>query len=252
MMLETGTRPNDLTWTQRSVVSDHLRKWKLTPAAMVDEIAVTIRNSPLAYHGGAWYLEAYRIAVRLADTYGFTTAQAAAVLAAVSPRMSWPRNQLVAERVLRETRRHNGLSDLDCAKAIGGALVTISLLPAVKIARGQLIDSTLTGVKRRSFYNNILYPFTSDDVTVDTWMQRVPMHATTGMTLKDSLRFLGGRAKSTNGAGAGYVAIADAVRVVASQMGVTPSTIQAAYWTSVAGSVHGGHRGSFNLPSSTY
>jgi hypothetical protein len=127
------------------------------------------------------------------------------------------------------------------ARKMGGGLVRNNLSPAMEIARGGSIDEHLTGVKRRSFFNNMIDPEGSTDITVDTWMLRAPMNSTNrkdGLSLTDAGKFLNDSEKITKG-GAGYVSISEAVNTVAKERGLKPHEVQAAYWIAVSGSKNG-------------
>jgi hypothetical protein len=104
---------------------------------------------------------------------------------------------------------------------------------AIKIARGEDISNTLSGTKRRSFYNNIVNPTVGDSVTVDTWMARAIMN-TNGMDLKTASEFLRKNRVALGGTGVGYYLIAESVREVAKRLNMLPHEVQAAYWVSVS------------------
>lgn len=215
-----------------------LARFGVTLADMIEHVDETITDESIAL-GARWYPEAYAFAVSVAAKYGVTVAQVAGVIAAVSPRMGWVRNKTLAERVVAEYPGHaESVPAERVAKSIGGALGA-NLTIAVRILRGEPVADVLTGVKRRAFYNNIISAgsASTDDVTVDTWMQRVVMSVSPdqGMDLDESLAFLKARGF------AGYAAIAHAVRVVARKRGLSPATVQAAYWIVASGSVHGWH-----------
>ncbi len=227
----TITVASHLNETTRKSVNATLTKFDVSLAKMIREIERTIvSDRELIRIGAAWYREANAFAAHLSNTYGTPIDRASAVISALSPRMGWVRNKTIAESVIA------GWFAGKSADEIRGALGA-NIRMAVAILNGADIDATLTGVKRRSFYNNILTAGQSDDVTVDTWMQRVAMNASTdkGMDLDESLRFLNARK------GAGYIAIAEAVRRVAYRHNVPPATVQAAYWIAASGSVHGWH-----------
>ncbi len=197
--------------------------------AMVEHIRNHITNDLLNV-GREWYPNAYAFARDLAETHNISTPRAAAVISALSPRMGWDRNKRIAESVIQSWTEGR------TAEQIKGALGA-NIRIAVAILDGHDPETTLTGIKRRSFYNNIITAGTSDDVTVDTWMQRAAMAVSpdAGMDLDESVAYLKARNNS------GYVAIAEAVREVANQLGTHPSIIQAAYWLAQTGSVHGSH-----------
>lgn len=214
-------------------------RFGITMGAMIEHIDSTITDESIAL-GARWYPEAHAFAQSLADAYGVTLEQAAGVISAVSPRVGWVRNKMLAENIVREGMKCKalGFDVRRTVKLIGGAL-TANLTIAVRILYGEPISDVLTGVKRRSFYNNIVSAGADSDgsVTIDTWMQRVAMAVSPdqGMDLDDSVRFLSARKH------AGYAAIATAVRKVAWKRGLSPATVQAAYWVVASGSVHGWH-----------
>jgi hypothetical protein len=98
---------------------------------------------------------------------------------------------------------------------------------------GQDIGKVLGGTKRRSFYNNIMWPGQTDDVTVDTWMTDAMARAL-GMTHDQAASLAAEKTKDFPDT-IGYMLIADAVRDAAERMsavnpGVTPDVVQAGYW----------------------
>lgn len=229
-----------LTADNAGAIGDVCEKFNIDITDMCNEIESKVSRASLKL-GAKWYREANAFAYGLAVKYDIQIATVAAVISALSPRMGWVRNKKIAEHVIAEydalcAARQDHKDAEWIAGQIKGAL-SANILMAVRILKGWDIDTVLTGTKRRSFYNNIVSAGTSDDVTIDTWMQRVAMAVSPdqGMDLDDSLRFLNARK------GKGYIAIAVAVRAVAKRMNVPPSTVQAAYWIAASGSVHGWH-----------
>lgn len=210
-------------------------------AKMVDEITAKIdaMDPVTAARAASWYFEANAFAAELAAKHDVSVAVAAAVISAVSPRMPWLRNKKVANAILGEFRKYSNLSAIDAAKEIGMAL-SVNVAMAVRIARGNdnNISSTLTGIKRRSFFNNIVDPAISDSVTVDTWMLMAFVN-TTGTDKAKALKYITSCEKSLDGTGAGYYVISDAVREVAKAMDLKPHQVQALYWVSQAGHFDG-------------
>ena len=144
--------------------------------------------------GMSWYARAHDIAREAADV-----SIGAGILSALSPRMPWKRNVILA--------RQGFVSPLD-----GGAL-TGSLVKANRILAGEHPLAVLGGLKTRAFYQNILAP--SDDVTVT-----VDTHA-----IK-----IAGLNRDSVGKGM-YNDIADGYREVAAYVGILPQQIQAITWT---------------------
>jgi hypothetical protein len=99
---------------------------------------------------------------------------------------------------------------------------------AWKIANGAPVGSTLTGRKRRNFYNNILGD--SKAVTVDVHMAK-GMSMTPGSTVsgkKAAEKYLIVKGATTGGAG--YTFAAQAVTNVANRLGIEPGQAQAIIW----------------------
>lgn len=219
-------------------VNATLARFNIDLVDMINHIDSSITEDSIAL-GAEWYRNAFVFACELDQRYDLRAGQAAAVIAALSPRMGWDRNKRIAESVIADWKAGKDV------KYIKGAL-SANIRMAVAILNGSPVSVILTGVKRRSFYNNIVTGGTSDDVTVDTWMQRVVMAVSPdqGMDLDESNAFLKARNHS------GYVAIAHAVRVVAKWRDLSPSAVQAAYWIVASGSVHG--KMASHLDANTY
>ncbi len=235
----TGTRYSDLDDKGKSAVDETMKSWGISRESLDADIESRITPQSLE-EGRAWYREAKTFNADLAKKSGLSIEQTTAITSAVSPRMPWPRNKIIAERVAMQARNYGSdVDDLTAAKRIGGALAA-NMKPAVGIARGKSIETELSGVKRRSFYNNMLQPGKTDDVTVDVWMMRGARNASSkGMSDEDALKFVNARKAATGGAGAGYIAISESVRRVAAKKGLSTEEVQAAYWVHIAGSKDG-------------
>lgn len=92
---------------------------------------------------------------------------------------------------------------------------------AIEIARGGDADKILSGSKVRSFYDNILDPEGSREVTVDTHMIRALAN---DVTLPE--KTAAGVFKSAGQ----YSALREIVRDVAAEEGITPNQLQAVAW----------------------
>lgn len=240
MLINETSRLSQLTPAGLTKLSATLADNGIMFSTVQNEIRATIENMPeeLIAPSMEWYRAANGFAHELAGTYDVSVEIASAVISAVSPRMPWLRNKAVARGILRDFRKYESLSATDAAKEIGlGLSVNVSM--AVKVARGEDISETLTGTKRRSFYNNIVSPINGDSVTVDTWMARTLMRPY-GFTLKTASELLRVNRIALGGTGAGYYVIAEACRTLATEMKLYPSQIQALYWVAVSESVNGG------------
>lgn len=240
MQINEISRFDQLVNNGQSIIDAAMSNYSVSVKALVSEILSKIDTMPINEYRDAtvWYWEANAFARFLAIKYDTTYEIAAGVLSAVSPRMPWLRNKNVAETILWEYVKYDDLSAIDAAKEIGLAL-SANVAMAIKIARGESISDTLTGTKRRSFYNNIVSPSTGDSVTVDTWMMNAVCNVA-DITKKEAEKFVRSNETALGGTGAGYFVIAESVREVAKQLGITANAVQAAYWCAVTGSVDGG------------
>ena len=98
----------------------------------------------------------------------------------------------------------------------------------------------LTGPKVRSFFDNINDPTDTREVTIDGHMAKMfnaaadsEIPKTGGFPSRDSLMAGGSDKAETAFASTGYIAGAEAVHAVATEWGVTPDVVQAAYWIQV-------------------
>lgn len=235
------SRFDQLVGNGHEIVATAMADYSVDFYAVVDEIEATLSNSVIGFNNpdALWYLHANAFAHQLANKYNTTFTVAAGIISAVSPRMPWLRNKRVAESILIGFKEYDYLPALDAAKAMGLGM-SANVAMAIKIARGESISDTLTGTKRRSFYNNIVEPLTGiDSVTVDTWMLNAFV-TSCGITKKDAENFARANYRALGGTGAGYYVMAEAVRMVAQAHDVPANFVQAAYWCQVAGSADGG------------
>jgi hypothetical protein len=233
--LSTGVDFAHLSAKGKRAVAHNMKHFGLTQPTLEKEIASKLTTQTLA-DGKEWYPQANSLADELATENGVTTEQAAGVIAALSPQTPWLRNEYLAERTIGMVDEYpDEMTAEDVADWDGGTLRE-NLIPAINIVRGKSIDSQLTGVKRRSLYNNIVNPYGTDSVVIDAWMQRSVISASSNdLSLDDSRAFVNAGKVVTDGIGAGYVSIRDAVRAVAADYGLPASQIQAAYWLGVKG-----------------
>ncbi len=171
-------------------------------------------------YGAEWYGAAYARAADLGARYGFTTAQAAGVIAAASPRTKWNENLADAELILAWAE--DARDGLPVADLIDLASRCHALGQFVrKAAEVVALDDPLTGLhgpKQRAFYRNIMGD--ADGVTVDVWATRA---ATYG-------KLDGPRSRKQ------YADIAAAYVRAARCVGTTPRDLQAAVWVAYRGS----------------
>lgn len=240
MEITEVSRHSEVSDKFREIIAKASAEYGVTVFDLAEEIAHKIAemSSADAIKAANWYFDAHNYAQDLANEFHTTIAVTSAVISAVSPRMAWVRNKRIARIILADSGKYASLSALDAASGLALGL-RANVAMAVKIARGANIDETLTGIKRRSFYNNIVAPATSDSVTVDTWMQMAYCNVT-GKDKATALDFIRANEKALSGTGVGYFMIADAVRIVASDMELLPHQVQALYWVAVSGDYNGG------------
>lgn len=156
-------------------------------------------------YGHTWYAQAHEHAQRLADRYGVTDREAAGVIAALSPQMSWTDNLREADRLLRT----------------GGAKhLSRNVAKARAIVHGADPITVLGGNKVRSFFDNIADPDRSNAVTVDRHAFDIALG-----TIGDPIA----RSRTLERVGV-YAFISEAYRVVAADLGLKPHQVQAATW----------------------
>lgn len=127
------------------------------PTPRVQNVTRVFRTAtPAEVEAGAvWYTDAYNIASAFAVKYGVTVEQAAGVIAAVSPILSWGSNVNLAGRIL----------------AAGGTLttggLTANIAKANRIIAGEApLTVFATSLKVRNFYLSIITKG-AEGVTID-------------------------------------------------------------------------------------
>jgi hypothetical protein len=152
--------------------------------------------------GRAWYAEANDIARDQADEFGVTIETASGIIAALSPRLGWGQNVMLAERVLS----HHGTLQR-------GALGR-SLAQANAIYAGAAPLDVLGGPKTRAFYTGILTAGTEGGAVIDrhAWDMLTGIRGATPPTLKQ------------------YRTAADVMHRAAEILGETVHTVQATTW----------------------
>lgn len=253
----------DITPEAQDIIYRRLENVGITHVALADEISTRVRagGQGLMDEAEQWYPMAKRTAAEMSRNSNgrIDTDHAEALIAALSPQMEWDQNVDIAQRMTSYVAEGNADDKTPEAAALDFIKRQIAFaeehgynkpfldrrkaVDAMSIAMGEGIDEHLNGLKVRSFFNNINDPGGTRDVTIDTHMVKV-MRAVSPGLVKDQK--FGGTDASALGllnansakegqqyGGAGYVAISEAVRAVADELGVSPDTIQAAYWIAV-------------------
>lgn len=157
-----------------------------------------------ANEGAVWYAVAQRFAEALTAGTRLSLAQAAGVIAALSPRVRWLTNMHAASMIVDAA-----LAGAPEPRVAG---LSTNRAKAWAIACGGEPLSILGGQKVRAFYANIMGD--ENEVTVDVWAARAAL----GEFATD--RIPTGQ----------YNAIADAYRIAADARNVSPMVMQATVW----------------------
>jgi hypothetical protein len=162
--------------------------------------------------GAHWYDAARKLATDYARRYGVTKQRAAGVIAALSPQVSWKKNQDYARTILEAT--------YTCSVKPRAQCLYGNWDKAWKIANGTDTAShplvVLKGPKVLSFYRNICGKG-DRSVTVDSWASRVAVPEGIYLTPVQ------------------YRKIADAYTRVADMLDTVPAHVQATCWIAIRG-----------------
>lgn len=160
--------------------------------------------------GLLWYECARMEAETLAQAHGVTVRTAVGIVAALSPGCPWDRNIPLAATMLATG---------DCAHPYGDAI-----RKARRILNGEDPTHVLKGRKVRSFYHNILYPATSQAVTIDRHALAIVTATEQGKRGASVIDY-----KWLKRPGA-YQMVAACYRTVARELDMLPSELQAITW----------------------
>ena len=196
------TYPRSLIRVVHSTTKTHTRKGN--KMSRTDTLAQNIRDAWNAAsddqkaRGAVWY----QVANQLAEMVGNgDVRKGAGIISALSPRMKWDRNMALA------TDAMNG----NVHGAMGASLRKVQAILDGADPESVLPMTAKTG----HFYRNIVDPTDTDYVTVDCWAYRVATcewDAPGPKSAKD------------------YREVADAYRMVASELGMISNHVQAGTW----------------------
>ncbi len=164
--------------------------------------------------GMVWYDDAHAQARRIAGKTGSSVDKAAAVIAALSPRVKWTHNVKDTDALM-----HGALTGFN---ALGNNIVK-----AWRIMEGEDIETVLGGRKVRSFYRNIAHPTTSHDATLDIWMLRALIPDAWTDHYAERYAFFARKGV--------YDAVSEGIRQAADERGLLAHQLQAAIWIHVRG-----------------
>ena len=165
--------------------------------------------------GATWYRTAHRFAKKVAAVTGKDFRTVCAVLARISPQVSWADNKTAALEICSAAGAGAAAARCypdnvhraeDIAAEDSSAAIAREVLPTAKYKRSKI----------SAFYRNIAEPADPQSVTVDTWAARIWCEDCAAPALRISL------AESTR--------IADDYRSAAAIAGYLPQELQAIVW----------------------
>ena len=190
----------------------------MTPKLAIRNILATFaRATPEELDAGAtWYARA-RAQCELLSSLSFVPLpQVCGVVAALSPSNRWERNLLDAATALRVAGYDHSRGYATYAGQVAKAQKLAQVTP-LPMGAEEILDILGKGLKTRAFFHNILFPSTSQHVTVDGHAaniargKRLPL-AQTRVTPRE------------------YAALSAAYIEAAAQAGALPTTMQATTW----------------------
>ena len=118
----------------------------------------------------SWYQEAHDFAHFMSFTYHITIEQAAGVIAVLSPRITWEQNLSCAMNLTLAWFEGKEIYEAEVNAFQTNVVKAWNILLNPGVATELLLGKKAPKV--RAFYDNILYPKSSTDVTIDSWMVR--------------------------------------------------------------------------------
>lgn len=121
-----------------------------------------------------WYQEARDYCEELSKEYQVPLRIVVGILTSLSPRKRWELNKMMTEKFLECQECKHTLTQSRKAKAISMLINKESILNERE--QDRYIMATLGGLKTRAFFSNIMYPQTSELVTLDVHILRYFHH----------------------------------------------------------------------------
>lgn len=162
--------------------------------------------------GISWYDNAHMEAIKIAEYCKVAPHIGAAIIAVLSPRCNWQVNIEWAWRIA-----HSYINQVPILTG-GMQPLQVNINKAVRILATRDV-SILSGPKVLAFYDNILYPQSSREVTVDSWAYRAYIELI-GIT----------RIIPHNITEKRYTTCAQAYKEAAAQVDLLPCHFQAIVW----------------------
>lgn len=164
--------------------------------------------------GSAWYATANKNIHDIADRYDIAFEKAAGIVAVLSPSVEWEANLRDADAFIRTKGKHRPRT---YGRNVGTAR---KILRATSASKVYDIIAGMSGFKVKAFFDNLVNPFTSVSVTIDTHLIRA-WYGSPSLT-KNQI----GRAFRRET----YSLISQDVITIADKMNVRPLEAQAIIW----------------------
>lgn len=183
--------------------------------------------------GRDWYPSTNRLVTALATAADVTVEVVAGIMAVLSPRSAWGTNvvntaatlveagHLAADVAVDILRAHGYEPIAGVWRMDGPRGLATSCAKAMAIAESENASVVTYGQKTLSFFHNIVDPAGSDDVTIDAWAAAVAIGR------RMSPKEMGGMTAKH------YARIADQYRIVAAELGMIASELQATCWCEI-------------------
>lgn len=127
------------------------------------------QKNRLVKRGKDWYKEAFKFALYLSNTYHISTDKSCAIIAALSPGITWEQNKKDAEELARmyDLNLHNeAMTHYYFSTYSHNVLKAIEILNADKEPI-EFFNNKKCGFKTRHFYLNVYKPAENTGVTID-------------------------------------------------------------------------------------
>jgi hypothetical protein len=175
-----------------------------------------------ATQGSNSYREINRHALYLAGKHGVSVEQAVAIIAVLSPIITWEENLVDAAKVIsgEVSIEPGGSKETRVLTGPACSALNVNVIKAVEIRQGFSILRTMRGRKVRAFYYSILHPDNTFSVCVDRHVGRVAMGWDLAWREVDALLKKPGV----------YEKVADAYRYASEPLPHTPLELQAIAW----------------------
>ena len=177
-----GERMADLPEPARAKVQAWCDSNNVDIDAIADDMFRSFDVPEAVRQGGRWYrAEFQHHAILMAERQGISVEESTAAIAITSARTRWAAedgtlvNVRTAERFYEDQKagKYDGMTAEQAARAVpNGYLMGNGFgQNVIAMMKGEIsIDEAVTGAKRRSFFNNGMFPEHDTSATMDVWM----------------------------------------------------------------------------------